>query len=224
MAIVWRAALSAVAGYLLGSIPFAVIVGKLFWGVDVREHGSGNTGATNVLRVFGVAPGLLVLGLDAAKGAAAVLAAHLLLAVAPLPGIAGWLPVLGGVAAIIGHVFSPFLGWRGGKGVATTAGVIVVMAPRVIPLLALLFLVVVALTRVVSAGSVVIAVAFPLMVIWRYPGNVALLVFALCAAGMVIWRHRGNMLRFVRSEEPKVDFTRRLLDQARQRKDQQKES
>jgi len=224
MAVVWRAAVIAVVGYLLGSVPFAVIVSKVFWGIDVRRHGSGNTGATNVLRVFGVAPGVLVLVLDAMKGAAAVLFAQSLAFSAPGVFAADWLPVLGATAAIAGHVFSPFLGWRGGKGVATAAGVIVVIAPHVVLYLIVMFLIIVAITRTVSIGSVSIAIAFPLMVIWRYPDRSALLVFALCTAVTVVWRHRANMVRIVHGEETKIDFKRRLFDSAKHGRDRTKES
>ena len=203
--------------YLAGSIPFAVIVVKIFWGQDIRTLGSGNTGATNVLRVFGTAPGLAVLALDAFKGALGVTLA-LLMAPAEWGGAGqDWFRVLGAMSAIGGHSFSPFIGFRGGKGVATAAGAIVVLAPRTILVMMVIFLAVVALFKYVSVGSLVIAALFPGVCWMLYPDRYALLAFSVLAAGLVIWRHRSNIGRIRRGEEPKITFRRRMWDELKAR-------
>jgi glycerol-3-phosphate acyltransferase PlsY len=210
--------LGATAGaYLAGSIPWAVIVVRVFWKQDIRSLGSGNTGATNVLRVFGTAPGIAVLLLDAAKGALGVWIA---IALAPAAwGAAGqdWFGVLGAMAAIAGHSFSPFIGFTGGKGVATAAGAITMLAPMASAVLFVTFVVVVALWKMVSLGSVVIAVLFPGVSWLLYPDQTALRVFALIAASLVIWRHRGNIRRIAAGEESKITFKRRTWDDLRRR-------
>lgn len=208
---------AALAAYISGSIPWAVIVVKVFWGQDIRSLGSGNTGATNVLRVFGTAPGVAVLLLDAAKGALGVWLALLL---APeVWGATGrdWFMVLGAMAAIAGHSFSPFIGFRGGKGVATAAGAIVVLAPKVIPVMLVIFLVVVAIWKYVSLGSVVIAAFFPGVSWLLYPDRYALIAFSVVAAVLVIWRHRSNIGRIRRGEESKITFRRRMWDELKAR-------
>jgi glycerol-3-phosphate acyltransferase PlsY len=208
---------AVVCGYLIGSIPWAVIVVRVFWRQDIRSLGSGNTGATNVLRVFGTAPGLAVLALDALKGAAGV---WLAMQFAPASwGVAGpdWLGVAGAFAAIGGHSFSPFIGFSGGKGVATAAGAITMLAPRVAAVLVVVFIVVVALGRMVSLGSVVIAVLFPVVSWIAYPGRTALVLFAVIAAALVIWRHRANLGRIARAEESKITFKRRMWDELKSR-------
>ena len=224
MDLVWRIPAALVAAYVLGSIPFAVIVGKLFWGVDVREHGSGNTGATNVLRVFGPAPGFTVLALDGAKGAAAVLVAALLAPAVFGPEGHDWFRMLGAMGAIAGHSFSPFIGFKGGKGVATAAGAIIVMAPRVVPVMIILFLLVTAIGRMVSLGSVVIAACFPVATAVLYPGRYSLLAFSIITAVLVIWRHRSNIGRIIHGEEAKITFRRRLLDESGWRRNRKRGS
>ncbi|MHB1323424.1 MAG: glycerol-3-phosphate 1-O-acyltransferase PlsY [Coriobacteriia bacterium] len=208
---------AVLSAYLAGSIPFAVIVVKIFWGQDIRTLGSGNTGATNVLRVFGTAPGLAVLALDAVKGALGVTLA-LLMAPAEWGGAGqDWFRVLGAMSAIAGHSFSPFIGFRGGKGVATAAGAIVVLAPRTILVMMVIFLAVVAVFKYVSVGSVVIAALFPGVCWMLYPDRCALLAFSVLAAGLVIWRHRSNIGRIRRGEEPKVTFRGRMWDELKAR-------
>ncbi len=204
---------TVLGAYLIGSIPFAVVVVRLFWKQDIRDFGSGNTGATNVLRVFGLAPGLAVYALDALKGAAGVGLGMLL---APESwGITGrdWFVVLGAMAAIAGHTFSPFLGFKGGKGVATASGAIIVAAPRVVAVMVVLFIIVVAISKYVSLGSVVIAAALPVVCLVVYPGRYALAVFGLFAAVFVIWKHRANLGRIRRGEEHRISFKRRMWDE-----------
>jgi glycerol-3-phosphate acyltransferase PlsY len=209
--------LAALVAYVIGSIPWAVIVVKVFWGQDIRTLGSGNTGATNVLRVFGTAPGVSVLLLDAAKGAAGVWFALLL---APTQwGADGrdWFMMLGAMAAIAGHSFSPFIGFRGGKGVATAAGAIVVLAPLVVPVMLVIFVIVVAMSKYVSAGSIAIAALFPVVCWLLYPNRMALLLFAVLTAALVLWRHRSNIRRIHLGEESKITFRRRMWDDLKHR-------
>jgi glycerol-3-phosphate acyltransferase PlsY len=212
---VLRSISAALVAYLCGTIPWAVIVVRIFWRTDIREYGSGNTGATNVLRVFGPAPGISVLVLDAAKGAAGVWLAALL---APDAwGAAGtdWFLVLGAIAAIAGHSFSPWIRFQGGKGVATTAGALLIVAPRVWLVMLIVFLVVVALGRMVSLGSIVLAIIFPVVSYVAHPDRVALILFSLLVSVLVLWRHRSNMGRIARGEEAKITFVRRMWDEGK---------
>lgn len=204
---------TVLGAYLVGSIPFAVIVVRLFWKRDIREFGSGNTGATNVLRVFGTAPGLSVYALDALKGAVGVWLGMLL--VPDAWGAVGrdWFIVLGAMAAVAGHTLSPFLGFKGGKGVATASGAIIVAGPRVVVVLVVLFVIVVAIWKYVSLGSVVIAAAFPVVCLIVYPERYALAVFAILVAVYVIWKHRTNIGRIRRGEEHRITFKRRMWDE-----------
>lgn len=203
---------AAVAAYLVGSIPWAVIVVKIFWKQDIRTLGSGNTGATNVLRVFGTAPGLAVLFLDALKGAVGVWLA-LMFVPAEWSSGADWFSVLGAMAAVAGHSFSPFIGFRGGKGVATAAGAIISVAPKVAPVMVVIFVVVVAIWKYVSLGSIVIAALFPGVSWLLYPDRYALLLFSVITAVLVIWRHRSNIGRIRRGEESRITFRRRTWDE-----------
>lgn len=208
---------AALAAYIAGSIPWAVIVVRLFWKQDIRALGSGNSGATNVLRVFGTAPGVAVLVLDATKGIAGVLLARLFVSGAWGPDALDWFMVLGATMAIAGHAFSPFIGFHGGKGVATAAGALFLLAPRVMPVMAVIFVAVVAISRHVSLGSIAVAALFPGVCWLVYPERHALLVFAIAVAVFVLWRHRGNMVRLKRGEESKITFRRRVWDDLKSR-------
>lgn len=194
--------------YFIGAIPFAVIVGRAFYKVDVREHGSGNAGATNVLRVLGWQAGVAVLLLDALKGVAAVLFA---MWVHPLhlgSTAYDWVLIGASFAAVLGHSYSPYLRFAGGKGVATAAGALLVVMPAAWPILFVTFASVVAISRMVSLGSVVIATLFPVLVLFFYSDRPALITFSLVAASLVIWRHRTNIARIARKEEAKISWSR----------------
>jgi len=212
-----RIAGAALVAYLAGSIPWAVIVVRVFWHQDIRTLGSGNTGATNVLRVFGTVPGIGVLLLDGAKGAAGVWLASLLAPPGATEAIISRFAVLGAMAAISGHSFSPFIGFTGGKGVATAAGTVLILAPKAWPILIGVFLVAVALSRMVSVGSITLGVVFPGVCWGVYPERTALLAFTVLASALVLWRHRSNMWRIANGTEPKVTFKRRLWDDMRSR-------
>ena len=184
-------------GYLSGSIPFGLLLVRATRGVDVRERGSGNIGATNVARVAGKPLGVLVLVLDALKGALPVLLAR---AVESGPVV----PAAVGLAAFAGHVAPPWLGFRGGKGVATALGVLAVLAPRAALAGALTYGLVLALWRISSVGSL-LAGLVAVAVAWLVPGTPvasAGLVLVLFAA--MLWTHRGNIGRPLRRGEPRV--------------------
>jgi len=201
-----------VVPYMVGSIPWAFMIVRLFWKQDIRTLGSGNTGATNVLRVFGTVPGVAVLLLDALKGALGVWIAT---AVAPEAAgmiTADWFRVIGALAAIAGHSFSFLIGFSGGKGVATAAGAIIVLAPKAVPILVLIFFLTAAVSRMVSVGSLSIGVCFPVVSWFVYPQRPALFAFFLATGLFLIWRHRENMKRIIQGTESKITFKRRLWD------------
>ncbi|HEX4935948.1 MAG TPA: glycerol-3-phosphate 1-O-acyltransferase PlsY [Gemmatimonadaceae bacterium] len=189
-----------VVAYLLGSTPFAYFAGRLLRGIDLRQHGSGNLGATNVYRTLGAPAAVVVLLLDALKGAIPVLG------FASLAGVAGaWWPVAFGVAAIVGHV-RPYAGRfkGGGKGVATAAGVFAALAP--VPFLAALvtFVAVVSATRYVSLGSMLGAAALATTVLVREGPSSPLAIVAVVIALFVVWTHRANIGRLRRGEESRL--------------------
>ncbi len=181
--------------FVLGSIPFGFVIGKLK-GVDVRQHGSGNIGATNVSRVLGKKWGALVLLLDAIKGAFPVL----FLKVA---GYSMEYQVIAGLFAILGHCFSPFLKGRGGKGVATGLGVFLVVSPKVTLIAFLVFLSVFFITRYVSLSSITAALSFPLVFKFlERPSDFTSLVLFLTAL-VVVGKHYQNIIRLLKGEEKK---------------------
>ena len=187
--------------YLLGSIPFGYLIVKLTRGADVRQTGSGGTGATNVSRRAGKAAGVLTLVLDALKGAVAVLIARALLNDGPGANY-GWWVAATAVAVIVGHIFPVWLGFRGGKGVATGAGVFLLIAPFALLGAGLVFLVVVLITRYVSLGSVVAAATIPLFG-WFSGLRTPQLVGAVVGALLIIFAHRANIGRLIGGTESK---------------------
>jgi len=182
-------------GAAIGSIPFAWLLHRMATGRDLRDEGSGNPGATNVERLDGMAWGASALALDAGKGAAAVLVAVW------LAGEAAGVPAA--VGAVLGHVFTPWLRGRGGKGVAPAAGAYAVLAPAAMGVALVVFAVVVAVTRFVSLGSVLGAAALPIALAWLSPGGSAT-VAATAIAGLVAWRHRRNFARMRAGTEPRL--------------------
>jgi len=196
--------LLVVLAYLLGSIPFGLLLAKTFGGKDVRKSGSGNIGATNVARVVGPAAGVLTLLLDTAKGAAAVwLAGH-------YSEQSATSIMLAGIAALLGHCFPVWLKFKGGKGVATALGVFLMLAPLAALGGAAFFFVVVLLWRYVSLGSVSAAAAMPLLMYFLWaPGHAPPLVVifgTLFAAALVIVKHDANLQRLIDRTEPKFSF------------------
>jgi acyl phosphate:glycerol-3-phosphate acyltransferase len=188
-------ALAVVIAYLIGGIPFGLIVVKLMTGGDVREEGSGNIGATNVLRTAGPKAGILTLVLDAAKGWLAVWLA------ATLSGGSELWMSLAALAVLIGHSFSLFIGFKGGKAVASFVGAFAYLTPGPLLAVVLLFIALVMWTRYLSLGSVIAAGLFPLAVWMILHPAWPVLVSAIGAALLIIDRHRGNIARIRAGEE-----------------------
>ena len=188
--------LAAVIAYLIGSIPSGLILGKLFWHTDLREHGSHNIGATNAWRTLGKGAGIAVFIADSLKGQAGV-ALGLVLAGTPLAA------VLGGLFAITGHSFSIFLGFHGGKGVATSLGVLTMLMGDVTFIVFVVWFTIVYMTRYVSLGSVVAGFLTPILAaLYGYPMEYVL--FTVIAAILVIVRHRENIKRLMNGTENKI--------------------
>lgn len=180
--------------YLLGSVPTGFLLGSLY-GVDVRQAGSGNVGATNVARVVGKTQGLATLLGDVAKG---FIPAFFSLQLGLDTGVAA----LAGLAAFLGHLYPVFLRFQGGKGVATALGVFLALAPIVTGFLVLVFLVIVILSRMVSLGSLVTALLAP-MVFWFFSGSLSLFGSSVLISLFIIIRHRENIQRLIAGVEPR---------------------
>jgi glycerol-3-phosphate acyltransferase PlsY len=187
--------------YLLGSIPFGLIFAHIVAAKDLREHGSGNIGATNVSRVAGPAAGMLTLLFDAAKGAAAVWVA------ARVADQAATVMMFAGLGALLGHCFPAWLKFKGGKGVATALGVYIVMCPLAALIAVILFLLVVLFWRYVSLGSLSATAAMPLLVYFLWaPGHAPPLVISLgtvFAAVLIFFKHDANLQRLIDGTEPR---------------------
>jgi glycerol-3-phosphate acyltransferase PlsY len=181
-------ALVIVGGYALGSLPFGLLIARWWAGIDVREHGSGNIGATNVYRVVGKPAGALVFVLDVLKGYIPPIVAAALL-------LNEWWIVGAGFAAILGHNFSPFLGFKGGKGVSTSLGVLFGIAWKAGLTAWAVWGIVVAISGYVSAGSIIAAAILPGLTWYFYPGDWARFWFCIIAGLFSIYKHRGNIQR-----------------------------
>jgi glycerol-3-phosphate acyltransferase PlsY len=196
------------ACYLIGSIPFSFLVVKAIRRTDIRHHGSGNVGATNVARTVGKLPGLVALLLDGAKGWGAIELARLIFHSAAWPLRAGglmqsasfWIGAAA-VAVVIGHMYPVWLRFHGGKGVATATGVFIAIDPAAIALGAILFFLTVGITRYISLGSVIAAVAVPIAMRFVTGETFWTLVFSVVVSMLVIFRHRSNIARLMRGEE-----------------------
>ncbi len=204
------ALLAILLGYVSGALPFGLWVGRIFRGVDVRTLGSGNLGATNVYRSLGPGLGWLTLLLDAAKGALPVVLAPHLPGAAAIPGGVEVARILAGLAAVAGHVWTFLAGFKGGKGVATTAGVLLALSPPAFGIFALVFVVTVAITRYISLGSMLGSVAFAISLAWLSPGGVMSprFVVGVVIAVLVILRHRENIERLRKGEERRFSLRR----------------
>lgn len=197
-----RALLWVIASYLIGSVPFGLVVSELVFKQDLRGLGSGNIGATNVMRNFGVRPFIAVTMLDMGKGVAAV-------AVGRALGLAPPLSLVAGLAAIVGHNWSLYLKFKGGKGVATSGGVIIAAYPWQVTVAVLgVFLVMVLATRIMSVGSLAAACAFPACAAVFLRGELGNywphLAVACLASSFAVYRHKDNIRRLLRGEEPRL--------------------
>lgn len=202
-----RPLLVVIIAYLLGSIPFGYLIVRSKEGADIRETGSGGTGATNVSRRAGKAAGVITLVLDALKGSVAVLIARFVVG----PSLsAQWIVSAAAIAVIVGHIFPVWLGFRGGKGVATGVGVFLILAPIAVLCAGVLFLAIVWFTRFVSLGSIVAAATIPLFV-WLQSVFVEpvadlrpLLTSAMVGAVLIIFAHRANIGRLANGTESRI--------------------
>src|SRR5689334_21383365 len=189
-----------IVAYLIGSIPFGYLIVRMSGGGDVRQTGSGGTGATNVSRRAGKAAGIYTLVLDALKGAVAVVWAVVLVGSS---SHSAWIVTAAAIAVIVGHIFPVWLGFRGGKGVATGAGVFLVLAPVAVLCAGVVFLAIVFATRYVSLGSMVGAATIPLFV-WLQSDSRPLLIAAGLGALLIAFAHRGNIGRLAHGTEARI--------------------
>ncbi len=211
-----------ILSYLVGSIPNSIIVSKLTRGIDIRDYGSGNAGGTNVMRVLGWKQGLLVIILDALKGVlAVVVVARIHYGSMPFTNATPFddftlIQIIAGISAVIGHIWTVFAGFRGGKGIATALGMLL-MISTVDMLIAIgVFVVVVSISRYVSLGSIMAAMAVPLTLVVRenifnvnIPGYNTLLPFVIVLTLLVIFTHRKNVVRLLNGSENKLNFSKK---------------
>lgn len=192
--------------YLLGSIPTSVWIGKLFFNIDVREFGSGNAGATNTFRVLGKKAGIPVLIIDILKGSAAVALSY---ATGFYPETDFFVNFQIGlcVAALLGHIFPVFAGFRGGKGVATLLGAVICINPIACSIALVIFLIVLLTTRYVSLSSMLSGISFPVILnVFMQNDNFSLTIFSILVALILILTHRKNIIRLLNKQEAKVRF------------------
>lgn len=213
--------LIVVVSYLLGSIPTAVIISKLFFGFDIRTKGSGNMGSTNAFRVLGWKAGLAVQVLDIMKGVAAVaIAVKIFNGVLPFPNATPFeditiIKIIAGTVAVIGHVWTAFAGFRGGKGINTALGVLIGITPVEVAVAAGIFMLVVFSSGYVSLGSILAAVALPTTMLVRYnilgidiAGYHTLIFFSIGIALLLIYTHRANVQRLLEGREHRFNKLR----------------
>jgi len=200
----WPGIFYVLFAFLSGSIPWSWILGK-FRGIDIRQEGSGNTGATNLFRVCGRGVGMVGLFLDAIKGVLPIVAAKY--------GIAGfthpagqWALAAASIVAVLGHVFSPWLGFSGGKGVATALGVLLVLSPLTVALALGVFILSLSITRYVSFGSISAALVMIPSVFFLEPGNHSVQMVICLFAVIIIVRHKSNITRLLKGEENRFSF------------------
>lgn len=211
-----------ILSYLAGSIPSSIIVSKLVKGIDIREHGSGNAGGTNVFRVLGWKWGVLVIILDALKGALAVIViARLYLDSFPFTNVTPFddftlVQIICGISAVIGHIWTVFAGFRGGKGIATALGFLITLITIDMLLALVVFTLTVTISRYISLGSILAAVSIPLILIIRenifgvdIPGYNTLLPFIIALVLLVIYTHRKNIDRLLKGSESKISFVKK---------------
>ena len=194
---------TALGAYLLGSVPTGFLIARSR-GIDIRRVGSGNIGATNAFRVLGRAAGTAVLLVDAAKGAAAVLVCPVLAGIAVPGAEPAALRLTAALGAVLGHNYTCWLGFRGGKGIATSAGVLAALVPAAFGITLAAFLATLALSRIVSLSSVAAAVVLPFAVAFTPPGSRSLVILTTVLSVVAIIRHRANLGRLLAGTEPRI--------------------
>ena len=207
----------AILSYLIGSIPTSIIVARKARGIDIRHYGSGNAGGTNVIRVLGWKAGLFVIALDMAKGmVATMLVARLMEGPIPFSNATPFddftvVQIIAGCSAILGHIWTVFAGFKGGKGIATAGGMLIGIAPIEVAVSFGVFALVFLLTHYVSLGSLSAAVAFPLTMFFRenvfmvdVPGYGTLIFFSIGISLLIIYTHRTNIVRLLRGKENRI--------------------
>lgn len=190
-----RLVLALLASYLLGAIPTSFLAGKLFRGIDLRQHGSGNLGATNLYRTLGARFAIPVGLFDMAKGAVPVML------IAPMASSSKYVAILCGIMAVVGHVFSVFVRFRGGKGVATASGVMLGLTPWAVLVSLAIWLIVVRASGYVSLGSMAGAIVLPLAAWLLHPSQRDIIWIQILVALAIIWLHRANIRRLLAGTE-----------------------
>lgn len=215
-------AIIVILAYLVGAIPTSIIVSKAVKGIDIRQHGSGNAGGTNVMRVLGWKHGVMVILLDALKGVLAVVViARLHYGGLPFANVSPFddftlVQIIAGISAVIGHIWTVFAGFKGGKGIATALGMLLMIVTIDMLIAVGVFLIVVTLSRYVSLGSIVAAASVPLTMIFRENilhdsiiGYNTLLPFVIAVSLLVIYTHRKNVVRILNGTENKLSFKKK---------------
>ena len=215
-------AIIVILSYLVGSIPNSIIISKAVKGIDIRNHGSGNAGGTNVMRVLGWKYGLTVIFLDALKGVfAVVLVARLFYGPLPFENVSPFddftlVQIIAGISAVIGHVWTVFASFRGGKGIATALGMLLMLITVDMLIAVGVFALVVLISRYVSLGSIIAAISVPSTLFIRenlfhvdIPGYSTLFPFILGITALVIFTHRKNLIRIFSGNENKISFRKK---------------
>ena len=211
-----------ILSYLVGSIPTSIIISKLSHGIDIREHGSGNAGGTNVMRVLGWKKGLFVILLDALKGAlVVVVVARLHYGGLPFQNVSPFddftlVQIIAGIAAVIGHIWTVFAGFRGGKGIATALGMLIMIITIDMLVAVGIFIIVVTVSRYVSLGSILAALSIPFTLIFRenilhdhIQSYGTILPFVVAVSLLVVYTHRKNVVRLLNGTESKISFKKK---------------
>lgn len=202
------------ASYLLGAIPTSIIASKLLRGIDIRQHGSGNAGATNVFRVMGWKAGLGVLIIDIAKGFIPTVFFYKLAL-----NCVDWavinLQIIAGLSAIFGHIWTIFAGFKGGKGVGTGAGMLIGLAPIAVVVGLIVFIIVVAVSRFISLGSIMASLSVPVTIVaQQYQSQesfpIQLFILSLFVPALIIYTHRKNIQRLLKGEESRFEFGKKI--------------
>jgi glycerol-3-phosphate acyltransferase PlsY len=215
-------AIIVILSYLIGSIPNSIIISKAVRGIDIRKHGSGNAGGTNVMRVLGWKYGLVVIFLDALKGAiAVVIISRLFYGPLPFENVSPFddftlVQIIAGMSAVIGHIWTVFAEFKGGKGIATALGMLLTLITIDMLIAVGIFALVVLISRYVSLGSIIAAISVPATLFIRenlfhvdIPGYSTLFPFIIGVTALVIFTHRKNLVRIINGNESKISFRKK---------------